>query len=821
MPDYETGLAKLRQLAEWAIAHSDSRTRNEASTRFYIIDALLKDVLQWSPAAITVERHYEGTYSDYELGLPSKEWVIEAKREGIYFDVPLNLKNETCAISELINSAEGIQEPIGQAMQYAQSRGIPVAGICNGHQLIIFLASRQDGIPPLTGRAVIFRSLQDMIERFRLLWDCLSAGANVSSQVARFVRAEMFPQPPQKLSQSIVNYPGYKNRNPIATELQILGGLFLEDLARHPEFEEDFLRSTYCSSGAISQYALVSKQLLRARYAAAFEKAGRVSASAARNKKGISPELRADVTTAALSKRPILLVGDVGVGKTMFIRHLLKVEASDDLKRAIVLYIDFGSKPALTDDLRPYVVAEISRQLLEDHNIDIYDRNFVRGVYHGDLRRFEESIWGELKDTDEPAFRTKEIEHLENLMNNQEEHLRACLVHAAKGEKRQVVVFFDNVDQRAAAFQEEVFLIAQAMAETWPLTAFVSIRPETFAQSRATGSLSAYQPRVFTIDPPRVDQVLAKRIEFGKRQLEETGRLPTFQDGLTVHLQTLGQYLDMLLNAFRERGDLVEFVDNMSGGNIRRALDFVASFIGSGHVDSKKILEIVEKQGYYILPLHEFLRAVAFGDAEHYDPSKSPLVNVFDTYAGEAREHFLLPLLVSYVERAGQLGGAEGYLSCEAVYNYAQGVGFHPLQIEAAIRRALDKGLLKTPVGLRDDGMIRLRVTTVGAYAIKRLPSMFAYVDAVVVDTPIMDVRTRSAVRECLTIEERLSRAHLFTEYLDASWASLTIEPQSWDWLEHSTHLRTQMDDIMHKIASRRGQGVRDLEDLLEKPDAS
>ena len=36
-------------------------------------------------------------------------------------------------------------------LQAGGERGIGVGVVCNGHQLIAFLASRQDGIPPLDG----------------------------------------------------------------------------------------------------------------------------------------------------------------------------------------------------------------------------------------------------------------------------------------------------------------------------------------------------------------------------------------------------------------------------------------------------------------------------------------------------------------------------------------------------------------------------------------------------------------------------------------------------------------------------------------------
>ena len=146
------------------------------------------------------------------------------------------------------------------------------------------------------------------------------------------------------------------------------------------------LKECYCKSGALSQYAFISKEILQVRYSNLFQKlSGAPELTPATGKKGINPELLAQ----AMSKRPILLIGDVGVGKTMFIKHLYQVDDSNIFQNTLVFYIDFGSKPALEKDIESFITAELTEQLIEIHGIDIYERNFVRGVLHNDLTRFE------------------------------------------------------------------------------------------------------------------------------------------------------------------------------------------------------------------------------------------------------------------------------------------------------------------------------------------------------------------------------------------------------------------------------------------------
>lgn len=113
--------------------------------------------------------------------------------------------------------------------------------------------------------------------------------------------------------------------------------------------------------------------------------------------------------------------------------------------------------------------------------------------------------------------------------------------------KRQIIVFLDNIDQRDADFQEQVFLIGQSLAEAWPATVFLSLRPDTFYRSRNVGSLTAYQPRVFTIAPPDIKQVIDKRLRFCAGLVNDPlMRQQLMPQALDQQAATLGVYLDIL-----------------------------------------------------------------------------------------------------------------------------------------------------------------------------------------------------------------------------------------------------------------------------------
>ena len=102
-----------------------------------------------------------------------------------------------------------------------------------------------------------------------------------------------------------------------------------------------------------------------------------------------------------------------------------------------------------------------------------------------------------------------------------------------------------------------------------PTLILVMSPPETFYRSKAVGSLSGYQPRVFTISPPRVERVIEKRLEFASAKLKGTGKLDSFPSGLKVQSASLETYLRVLVRSFCANEDLGEFIDSIAGGNVR------------------------------------------------------------------------------------------------------------------------------------------------------------------------------------------------------------------------------------------------------------
>jgi predicted type IV restriction endonuclease len=315
--NYESSKENLEEVSKY---YEDNKgDRNEATTRLHLIDKILFECLDWREDDCESEERKNEQYTDYTLSTVKRALVVEAKREGKYFELPTGYSNDTYKISSLCSDCEPIEGAIKQAMEYCQQRGVKIGAVSNGHQLVAFIAVRSDGVSPMEGRALVYESFEDMKKRFKQLWNCLSKeGVSEENIVTKLTGVKENTAPP-KLSSSIAHYPGTKDRNPFQTSISVLSEIVFKDIPESEDAEEKFLRECYCESGALSQYAEVSKKILSARYDSFTDPNEEEKFDEDTPKPdlqhAVDKEGNIATTVEGMGKRPILLVGDVGVGK--------------------------------------------------------------------------------------------------------------------------------------------------------------------------------------------------------------------------------------------------------------------------------------------------------------------------------------------------------------------------------------------------------------------------------------------------------------------------------------------------------------------------
>lgn len=764
---------------------------NEAQTRHHLINKIIEDVFCWPTGLVEVEGYEEKTFTDYELGKP-RQVIIEAKREGRLFEIPAGISSKNIIdLPSLMRSNNEVKEAIIQVQQYCAMRGTPIAIATNGHQFVAFIASNQNGSSPLEGKSLIFDSLKNLLDNFTLAWNMLSYYGVKEQRLMKFLSSEITGIP-NKLSSYLSIYPKVRYASELQTSLRQISELIIQDTLESSDLEDIFYQKCYCESGALSKYALLSKEMLQARYAALFsdsETSPKItSVKPDKREQGLDPSIMAE----ALAKRPIVLIGDVGVGKTSFVKNLIYSSAFKEFNEAIYLYIDLGSKATLSSDLQTFILHEMEDQLVNKYNCDITELKFVKGVYSRDIQRFASGIWGGLRDSNREKYEEKQIDMLSDKLNHKDEHLKNSISHLSKQSQRQVIICIDNADQRDFDTQQRAFVISQELAKDWGSLVFISVRPQTFFKSKSSGALTAYPHKVFTISPPRIDQVLEKRLQFALEMSE--GKIPLEKaEFVRIHIDNLSLFIKVLLESLRRNKALGEFIENITGGNVRQALTFITGFIGSPNVEAEKIIHTYEHEGRYIIPVHEFSKQALLGEYSHFDPNTSLAMNIFDVGLADESEHFLTPLILSLLSERNDIHDRDGFLETKLIIDELQSLGFIPAQTESALRKTTNKKLIETSqrftfeedeTGLIGDMPTKFRLTSIGQYHLKRWISDFAYLDAMLFDTPIFNPEIINSMRvscESFSIQDRYKRAIIFKDYLIGIWNKFPNKPNYFD----------------------------------------
>jgi hypothetical protein len=108
-----------------------------------------------------------------------------------------------------------------------------------------FLASRQDGISVLDADAVLFKSLDHLLEKFPVAWQLLSKEGLREKNLVRYLSTGENVIP-NKLSARLVDFPKIRYASDIQATLKQLSELLIQDILETQEVEALFFKECYC-----------------------------------------------------------------------------------------------------------------------------------------------------------------------------------------------------------------------------------------------------------------------------------------------------------------------------------------------------------------------------------------------------------------------------------------------------------------------------------------------------------------------------------------------------------------------------------------------
>ena len=135
----------------------------------------------------------------------------------------------------------------------------------------------------------------------------------------------------------------------------------------------------------------------------------------------------------------------------------------------------------------------------------------------------------------------------------------------------------------------------------------------------------------------------------------------------------------------------------------------------------------------------------------------------------------------------------DGFIDKSYLYEEFQSMGYSEGQIDIALMKTTNKKLIETSQrvtfdedesGLADQLPNSYRITSIGAYHYKRWIYRFAYLDAMVFDTPIINEQVQDNLildLESFDLRCRLKRALAFKHYLLICWSESNLSPKYFD----------------------------------------
>lgn len=796
------GKARLRSLLD--SLPEDKQSWNEAQNRFQFIDRLLKECLGWDQPYIEVEKRDEsGGIADYLLGKPIKA-VLEAKREQRQFKfVDRKSSYYQAKLKQIVDYCPVLKETYNQILGYCVHSGARIAVICNGSQIIIF-QSYIPGQPVINGDCFVFDGTECFYDSFYELWHLLSPEGIYENNAFRILSEKQNPRVPAKASTILPNPHTYRYRTTFQENLRAIASLLLDNIEGREATKADFYRDCYVSIDATNRNTLLSKNVAANRY----QRVSDNGIAPARLKTQLKDnKLYIDSTIFSLADgRPLVVIGDVGVGKTSFFEKIFEDLDSYDRTESYYIHINLGEEASLADNVKAHVIKKIPEILKDKYKVDIEKNSFAQKVYKKEMLDFDESVDGQLKNVDEKQYKIARIKHLSMLLQNKSLHVINSLKHIHETRNIQIIVVLDNADQRTFTTQQEAFLVAQEIASSKKVFVFVALRPATFYASKLSGALSGYKNQVLTISPPPADEVILKRISYALRVAEGKIPNPILKD-ITIDLNDIVYFLVATLRSIKSNKDIRTFLSNITSGNTRLVIELFTSFCGSPNVEAERIVKIEKEINDYKVPLHEFTKHALLGEYAYYSPTSSLVAcNIYDVSQPDKKEHFLSCLLISYLASPSGERDKDGFVNGIQILKEMMRIGFVEKQIRPTLKRLAMHRLIETPhahyreITVDEKTLPEIfsyRSTSVGIYHVRHWIGNFSFLDATSIDTPVFDSAAKNIIFsnvESFKIQDRYNKTISFRKYLLDTWYDAMFDV---DYFDFKSVLESQENSFM------------------------
>jgi len=640
-------------------AENLSEDSNEAVVRLEIIDRILDEVLGWSKTDFNPEyRTQTGTYTDYLLTSHNERFVVvEAKRAGRVFRIPEKYRKREYKAGRLCAMAgPELRDAMRQAASYCNTTGTHFAVVTNGHQWIVFRGQAKDnrgwgGFP-----AVVFNNAEVLENHYLEFWNLLS-----KEQVVREGTLNLHFDDPMMPPPAFVGTPNSRvqnqRRSPLTERhnVTVLLEYYFSDIVDRDNgamLEHCFVEDIDIHEYNKDLQSLLKEELILLKDEVDSEKLTAKSILEA-----------VERPTSESKARIVLVVGQVGAGKTTFLRRFFKTIEKESGYARFILDLLPESKAVVQP--RSDEPSRLSKRILDALESRYSSRNGFGEEYNPYARTTLRTIYGgiaaRLKDINAPIYKDnpdqfeKDLSaRLDEKTREPEDLLPKYMSYLSRRTGRPFCLAFDNVDRATTEYQHFVYTFAHELGAKVPGIIVISLRDTTYLQAKAAGFLDTrISDVVFQLSPPNLKSVVSKRLKYMKHQVDNPDSMNKRLRGYKEFFEEKGAYLKQLLLTEDETARYL--LTCLSNRSVRRAFWLIQQY-----ALSPRAWQTYQEGSAG----NHLLQTLMLGRNNVYRQGESAtIINIYSVSI-ELRGSYLLPtMLLSYLDWVRQEGSGRSELS--------------------------------------------------------------------------------------------------------------------------------------------------------------
>lgn len=489
----------------------------------------------------------------------------------------------------------------------------------------------------------------------------------------------------------------------------------------------------------------------------------------------------------------MLLIGNVGSGKTTFTRYFKQVFLAQKHPELYAkcewIFVNMNFAPLSKEEIYIWLKQRLIEGIISEHNdLDFDNYEIIKKVFRRAISKFDKGLGSLLRDN-QTEYSKELYSLLTEARNEPDRYLESLLYYIKENFSHIPIVVLDNCDKRNKDEQLLMFDVAQWLRNQYKCIVILPMRDNTYDMYKSEPPLdTVVRDLVFRIDPPDLLRVLQARLDYITRITDQAGDTYVLQNGMQVAIKRseLADYYRLIMVAIRKDRWISSIFYRLSDRNTRNGIQIFEDFCKSGHMNSSDIFSIrVLGEGVEI-PSHKFMNVLLRKNRRYYSGDASNFINLFSSnYLDDFPDPFVRTDIIHWLKMKNWNDGpskSRGLSSVSSMVKQLQLFGHKAEVIRRELQYLIKNGLVfceSLNDIVTDNDLIKLSIP--GALHLEMLNNI-QYLAACAEDVLFKNTATMMRISKRLKTSEYCSRlvtvlnARDLIDYLESYRKEYTME---------------------------------------------